>query len=92
MYRYEAVRMDELMNTGSRTLFTILMLSAGPVFTATIVGLSMGLIQTVTQVQEQTLSFGIKLVSVTMVLVLLMGWLGSKVMEFADFMMQQALL
>ncbi|HEY9132749.1 MAG TPA: type III secretion system export apparatus subunit SctS [Dyella sp.] len=84
--------MDELMNTGSRTLFTILMLAAGPVFTATIVGLSMGLIQTVTQVQEQTLSFGVKLISVTTVLVLLMGWLGSKVVEFADFMMQQALL
>jgi type III secretion protein S len=83
--------MDELINTGNRTMYIVLLLSAVPIGVATAVGLIVGLLQTVTQLQEQTLPFGIKLVAVFFSLVVLMGWLGSKVLEFAEYAMQQAL-
>lgn len=84
--------MDELINTGNRTMYIILLLSAVPIGVATAVGLIVGLMQTVTQLQEQTLPFGIKLVAVFLSLVVLLSWLGSKVLEFADYAMHQALM
>ncbi|MBE0824592.1 flagellar biosynthetic protein FliQ, partial [Escherichia coli] len=43
----------------NRTLDLILVMSAGPIAVATFVGLLVGLFQTVTQLQEQTLPFGV---------------------------------
>lgn len=40
-------------------------MSAGPIAVATFVGLLVGLFQTVTQLQEQTLPFGVKLLCVS---------------------------
>ena len=47
--------MDAVMFMGNKSLLLILLLSAAPVAVATIVGLIIGLFQTVTQLQEQTL-------------------------------------
>ena len=41
--------MNELINIGNKTLMLVLLLSAGPVIVATVVGLLIGLFQTVTQ-------------------------------------------
>jgi type III secretion system export apparatus protein len=83
--------MDDLIYTGNRTMYIILLLSAVPIGVATVVGLVVGLLQTVTQLQEQTLPFGIKLVAVFVSLVVLLGWLSSRMLEFADYAMKQAL-
>lgn len=48
----------------SKGLYLILILSLLPVLVATAIGLIIGLLQTVTQIQEQTLPFGLKLVAV----------------------------
>ena len=55
--------MDELIYAGNKALQLTLILSLPPVIVATLVGLLIGLFQTVTQIQEQTLPFGIKLVA-----------------------------
>lgn len=67
--------MNDILYAGNKVLYLVLILSAGPICVATLVGLIVGLIQTVTQLQEQTLPFGIKLLSVTLCL-LLSGWYG----------------
>jgi len=75
--------MDDLIAIGNKALYLILMLSAGPVAVATIVGLGVGLFQTVTQLQEQTLPYGAKLLAVCFCLILLAGWFGDTLIAFA---------
>ena len=47
--------MDDIVFAGNRALYLILVMSAGPIAVATFVGLLVGLFQTVTQLQEQTI-------------------------------------
>ncbi|WP_420971704.1 type III secretion system export apparatus subunit SctS [Bradyrhizobium sp. B120] len=49
-------------------------LSMPAVLVATIVGLTVSLVQAMTQVQEQTLPFALKLISVNLVLVATASW------------------
>jgi len=83
--------MDSLSYAGNKALYLILVLSAGPIAVATAVGLLVGLFQTVTQLQEQTLPFGIKLLAVSLCLFMLSGWYGTQLMSFAHELMQIAL-
>jgi type III secretion protein S len=83
--------MDELINAGNKTLWVILLLSSVPVAVATLVGLVVGLIQTVTQLQEQTLPFGVKLIAVCACLAALSGWFGSELMSFTRFAFARAM-
>lgn len=75
--------MDELVYAGNKALQLVLMLSMPPVLVATIVGLLVGLFQTVTQIQEQTLPFGIKLIAVILCIYLLSSWYGEHVTNYA---------
>lgn len=75
--------MNDINFAASKALYLILLLSAGPVAIATVVGLLVGLFQTVTQLQEQTLPFGIKLISVVLALFLLSGWYSDVLLEYA---------
>ncbi len=47
--------MDQIVYLSNKTMLLIVILSAIPVIVATAVGLLVGLLQTVTQLQEQTL-------------------------------------
>lgn len=47
--------MDDLVFAGNKALYLVLILSGWPTIVATIIGLLVGLFQTVTQLQEQTL-------------------------------------
>lgn len=83
--------MDNLVFAGSKTLYLVLILSAGPVLVATVVGLLVGLFQTVTQLQEQTLPFGIKLLAVSLALFVLSGWYGETLVNFGREVFRLAL-
>ncbi len=84
--------MDHLVYAGSKALHLVLVLSAWPIIVATAVGLLVGLFQTVTQLQEQTLPFGLKLLAVSLCLFMLSGWIGQTLMNFAKEAFQLALL
>lgn len=64
-------------------LLLILILSAPPILVSMFFGIIVAIFQAATQIQEQTLSFTIKLVAVTLTLMLLGGWLGAQIMAFA---------
>ncbi|WP_052979094.1 type III secretion system export apparatus protein SpaQ [Shigella sonnei] len=72
---------------GNKALYLILIFSLWPVGIATVIGLSIGLLQTVTQLQEQTLPFGIKLIGVSISLLLLSGWYGEVLLSFCHEIM-----
>ncbi|WP_067700209.1 MULTISPECIES: EscS/YscS/HrcS family type III secretion system export apparatus protein [unclassified Erwinia] len=84
--------MNEITFAGNKALYLILMLSALPIGVATIVGLLVGLFQTVTQLQEQTLPFGLKLLSVTLCLFLVAGWYGDVLVSFSREVIRMALV
>ena len=64
-------------------LLLILILSAPPILISMFFGLMVAVFQAATQIQEQTLSFTIKLVAVTLTLMFMGGWLGAQIMGFA---------
>ncbi|AMB88003.1 type III secretion system protein SpaQ [Pseudomonas agarici] len=83
--------MNDLVYAGNKTLYLILLMVAWPIIVATVVGLLVGLIQTVTQLQEQTLPFGFKLLAVSVCLFLLSGWYGETLLDFSREIMRLAL-
>lgn len=64
-------------------LFLILILSGPPILISMVFGILVAIFQAATQIQEQTLSFTIKLVAVTLTLMFMGTWLGSQIMAFA---------
>ncbi|MBA3602710.1 MAG: type III secretion system export apparatus subunit SctS [Parachlamydiaceae bacterium] len=64
-------------------LLLILILSAPPILISMFFGIIVAIFQAATQIQEQTLSFTIKLVAVTLTLMFMGGWLGGQIMSFA---------
>lgn len=59
-----------------------LLLSLPPILVATITGLLISLLQALTQIQEQTLSFGVKLIVTVVVLLLSVFWVGEELVKF----------
>ncbi|MDR6352526.1 EscS/YscS/HrcS family type III secretion system export apparatus protein [Pantoea sp. SORGH_AS_0659] len=74
--------MNEIIFAANKAIWLILILTALPVTVATTIGLLVGLFQTVTQLQEQTLPFGIKLLGVCICLFLISGWIGETLVSY----------
>ncbi|MDR0678753.1 MAG: type III secretion system export apparatus subunit SctS [Puniceicoccales bacterium] len=68
-----------------RAMMLILILSLPSILVATAMGLIVSLLQALTQIQEQTLGFTIKLISVVVVLLITARWMGSEVMSFTKY-------
>ena len=73
---------SELVLLSAETLYLVLLVSAPALGASLAVGLGVGLLQAVTQVQEQTLSFVPKLVAVAVVLVVSGGWMSAELVRF----------
>lgn len=66
---------DTIVDLLRQMLWISLVLSAPVLITALVVGLVIGLLQAVTSIQEQTLSFVPKLVALALVLALMGAWM-----------------
>ncbi len=66
-----------------QTLFLTLILTGPPILSAMLVGLVISILQATTQVQEQTLTFVPKLVSIVVVLGVIGPWMLSQLVSFA---------
>lgn len=74
----------EVISLAYQGLLLILILSAPPILISMFFGLIVAIFQAATQIQEQTLSFTVKLIAVTLTLMLLGGWLGATIMTFSN--------
>lgn len=79
---------SEIYQLSYQALLLILILSGPPIFISMIFGLFVAVFQAATQIQEQTLSFTIKLVAVIMTIMFMGGFLGSQIMQFANSIFQ----
>lgn len=66
-----------------RTLVLVLLLSAPVLLCGLIVGVCVSLIQAVTQIQEQTLSFVPKIIAMFAAAIIALPWIGGHLLEFA---------
>jgi type III secretion protein S len=65
-----------------RALLLVLWLSLPPIIVASVVGTLFSLLQALTQIQEQTLSFAVKLVSVGLTIYLTARWMGGEIFNY----------
>jgi type III secretion protein S len=65
-----------------QALYLTLLLSMPTILVAAIVGTLFSLLQALTQIQEQTLSFAVKLIAVGVTLFLTAGWVGGEMMNY----------
>jgi type III secretion protein S len=70
-------------------LILVLYLSLPPIIVASIAGVLVSFLQALTQIQEQTLSFAIKLVAVTATLFAIAPWLGAELQSFTLLTLEQ---
>lgn len=74
----------EIYQLSYQALLLILILSGPPVVISTLLGLMVAIFQAATQIQEQTLSFMVKLFAVILVLLVMGGWLAAQIMSFTS--------
>lgn len=65
-----------------RALLLVLWLSLPPIVVASVVGTLFSLFQALTQIQEQTLSFAIKLIAVGITIFLTARWVGGEIFNY----------
>jgi type III secretion HrpO family protein len=75
---------NEIYQLSYQALLLILLLSGPPIIISTILGLMVAIFQAATQIQEQTLSFTVKLFAVIFTLLFLGGWLGAQVLQYTN--------
>ncbi|MCD8351841.1 MAG: type III secretion system export apparatus subunit SctS [Planctomycetaceae bacterium] len=77
--------MNEAMVMGltQQALIMVLVLSLPPIIVAAVLGIVVSFLQALTQLQEQTLPFAIKLIGVTLTIAAMGAWLGAEVLGFA---------
>ncbi|MGI6244201.1 MAG: type III secretion system export apparatus subunit SctS [Pseudochelatococcus sp.] len=66
----------------TESMMLVMLLSMPPIVVASLVGILISLLQALTQVQEQTLSFAIKLIAVAVTIASMAGFLGSEILNY----------
>ncbi|HLU14380.1 MAG TPA: type III secretion system export apparatus subunit SctS [Burkholderiaceae bacterium] len=67
----------------TQALYLVLWLSLPPIAVAAIVGTLFSLFQALTQIQEQTLSFAVKMIAVFVTILLTARWLSGELYNYA---------
>lgn len=78
----------QIVNLMREGIVQILILIAPPLIVALVVGLVVAIFQAVTSIQEQTLTFLPKLVSILLVLALLSGWMFTDLRSYTISLFQ----
>ncbi|WP_417263099.1 type III secretion system export apparatus subunit SctS [Celeribacter sp.] len=74
----------EATNQITEAMMLVMILSMPPIVVASLVGIVVSLLQALTQVQEQTLSFAIKLIAVAITIAAMAGILGAEMLNFTQ--------
>ena len=66
----------------TQAMILVMWLSMPPIVVASVVGIIISLLQALTQIQEQTLSFAVKLIAVAATIAAMSGVLGSQMLIY----------
>jgi type III secretion protein S len=78
----------EIYPLAYQAMILILLLSGPPILISMVLGLLVAIFQAATQIQEQTLSFTVKLVAVMFSIIFLGPWLGAEILQYANTIFQ----
>jgi flagellar biosynthetic protein FliQ len=81
---------EALLALGREALVLMVLVSSPPVVAGLVVGVSMGLLQTVTQLQEPTLSVVPRLCAALLALAVAFPWIGGQLLRFTAAILQAA--
>ena len=70
------------------TLYLIIKVSAPMLLVSLIVGLIISILQTVTSIQEQTLTFVPKLISIFLVIMIAGNWILTSIVEYMEYLFE----
>lgn len=68
----------QLLDYAQKCLILVLQLSLIPIAVATVIGVLVSLLQALTQIQEQTLGFAVKLIAISITLMAASSWMGGE--------------
>ncbi|MCC7005270.1 MAG: EscS/YscS/HrcS family type III secretion system export apparatus protein [Ottowia sp.] len=71
-----------IIHFASELLWIVLLLSLPVVAVASLVGIVISLVQALTQIQDQTLQFLVKLIAVSITLVVSYSWMGTVLLNY----------
>ena len=74
----------QILDYARMCLLIVLRLSLIPIIVATVVGLLVSLLQALTQIQEQTLGFAVKLIAISLTLLICASWMGSTLLLYTQ--------
>jgi flagellar biosynthetic protein FliQ len=81
---------QEVLEIGQDLIYTVLLLALPTLVVSLVVGLVFSILQTITSIQEQTLTFVPRLIAVGLVIVLTMSWSLKLAMHFTVRMLGHA--
>ena len=74
----------QLLDYAQTCLLIVLQLSLIPIIVATVIGIIVSLLQALTQIQEQTLGFAVKLIAISLTLLICASWMGSSLLLYTQ--------
>ena len=74
----------QLLDYAQTTLILVLKLSMIPIVVATVIGLLVSLLQALTQIQEQTLGFAVKLIAISLTILACASWMGGQLLLYTQ--------
>lgn len=74
----------DLLNYAQQCLIVILKLSLVPIVVATVIGIIVSLLQALTQIQEQTLGFAVKLIAISLTIMFSASWMGAEILLYTQ--------
>ncbi len=74
----------DLLNYAQQCLIIIVQLSMLPIVVATVIGVLVSLLQALTQIQEQTLGFAVKLIAITLTILFAASWMGAQLLLYTQ--------
>ena len=74
----------QLLEYTQTCLILMLKISMIPIVVATVIGIIVSLLQALTQIQEQTLGFAVKLVVISVTIMVCASWMGGELMLYTQ--------
>lgn len=75
---------DEVVSIVSDALFCVIKTSAPPLLVSLVIGLILSIFQTITSIQEQTLTFVPKILAIFLTLILLGHWMLNSIITYME--------
>ncbi len=74
----------QILDYAKTCLLIVLRLSLIPIIVATVIGILVSLLQALTQIQEQTLGFAVKLIAISLTLLACVLWVGATLVLYTQ--------